>query len=356
MKLSTEPNTDTSEREAPNTDSGITQGLPRFFRAANYIIEGRRSELTHKTPIPKKSKVEILKPKLEFIEQLLTETHPSDAPILIAYEKSHTIDVLTFEGERICELVGHDSKITAAKALSDKVIVTGDASGVLMVWDLTSKEVEKSERNSSKKGRLNKQHLLKRLHEHTGAITAIEAINGQNFVSASLDCSYRYWHIDFEKSVQTIESLYNRPILSLAQLTEDVVLYCVESFVSKNLYSYDIVKCRRSDRLHTIIGQPSYSISSLMGAITHIKLMPDGHLAVIDQMENSGTVITHTKNVSLYAKPPSTILSNGRFAFLGRKRNVIVEQFPLIDKPMLSVEVNEIKEEERAPVGLVKDL
>jgi hypothetical protein len=343
MKLSSEPGPDISQRATSNTDGGIKRGSPKFFRTANYKSEDRDFQLSHNTPIPRKSRVELKKPKLEFVEQLLTDINSSDAPILISYKKDHTIDILTFEGELICELMGHDANVTAAKALSDKMVVTGDASGVLIVWDLTQIEGENTERKSSKKAELSARHLLKRFHEHTDAITAIEAINGQNFVSASLDCSYRYWHINHDKSIQAIESSPKKPILSLTLLSEDVLLYCVERFESKY---------RRSDPLHTIIDQPNFSVSSFLGTITHIKLMPDGYLAFIDQMKNSGTVITRHKNVSLYGESPARILSNGRFAFMGEKRNVVVEQFPLIETPMLSVGATEIEKEKRTAVSL----
>ena len=344
------PGSETGQGEVVNMGGAANPGLPRFFRAANYRFEGLRFRLAHKTPIPKKSKVELVKPKVEFIEQLLTENNPADAPILISYEKSHVIDVLTFEGERICELVGHEAKITAAKALSDNIVVTGDASGVLIVWDLTPVEGENSERKTSKKAELNRRHLSKRFQEHTDVITAIEAIDGQNFVSASLDGTFRYWRTDSDKALQMIESDSKRPILALTLLSEEVVLYCVERFESKYMISYDIVKCRRSDLVHTIIDQPNYS-SGIFGPITHIKLTPDGSLALFYQMRNTGMITNHTKGISLYSKPPVSILSNGRVAFLGKKRVVVVEQYPLIEKPMLSVEANEIVREKVAPVS-----
>ncbi|MBX9586828.1 MAG: hypothetical protein K2X50_06180 [Gammaproteobacteria bacterium] len=324
---------DTRQQEAPTRGEAANTGLTRFFRTANYQVEDLRFRMAHKTPIPKKAKIELKKPKIEFIAQLLTESNPTEAPILISYA-NHSLDVLTFEGERICELVGHEAKVTAAKALSDKVIVTGDTNGVLIVWDLTRNEdLEHTSR-----------YLLKRFCEHTNAITAIEAINAQNFVSASLDCSYRYWQIDSDIALQTIESTPKKPILSMTLLSENVVLYCVERVEGKPFISYDIIKCHRLDSRHTIIDQPNYSKSGIFGAITHVKLTPDGRLTLIDQMKNASTVINRVKNISLYAKPPISILSNGWFAFLGNKRNIVVEQFPLVDEPMLSAETQAIVE------------
>lgn len=334
MKMPVNPSSDAYQQDAP---------MPRFFRTANYQIEGLRSRIAHKTPIPKKSKVEITKPKIEFIEQLQTDSNFENAPILISY-KNHSIDVLTFEGELICELVGHEAKVTAARALSDNVIVTGDASGVLIVWNLAPIHDVKLDRRSSKKSEQQSQHLLKRFNEHTDAISAIEAVNAQKFVSASLDCTYRYWDVDNDNSRQTIETFPKKPIRSLRLLSEEVVLYCVESDERKPLIGYDVIKCHRIDLLHTIIDRPNYSPSGIFGIITHVKLTPDGHLTIVDQMKDSSTVINRIKDISIYAKPPITILSNGWFAFLRKKRNIVVEQFPLIEKPVLSPETQALLE------------
>lgn len=324
--------------QGAQSDNAPQQRSNRLFPAADYDADAHTKGFRHKTPIPKKSPLEI-KPKIEFLEQLLSDTTHSDAPILFS-RTDHSMTVVTFEGEFICELIGHNTKVTAAKALSDNIVVTGDESGEIFLWDTSPIEGENKKRKPKQRDELKANHLIKRFHEHINAITTIEAINSQEFVSASMDGSCRYWSINAEQSNQTIMSIAKKPILSVAILSEDIALYCVERTTNKKLYSYDIVQCDRKKLSHKIIGQPDYSRTLFSGTISQIKLMPNAKLIFINQKEHSNSAFTTDKSMSLQGLSPAQILSNGRFAFMALKNqwNVVVTQQPLIDKEMIFID------------------
>ncbi len=316
---------------------GTTSGSQRFFTTAHLETSKANKCLKHKIPLVKKTKF-AKKVPIEFVEQLLTETQANDAPVFIS-RGDHIAEIYSYAGELLCELVGHNAEITAAKSLTSTIIVSGDASGELLIWDITAIEDENIGKISKQKNQRKTHNPATRLHEHGKAITSIEAITSNTFISVSLDSSYKYWQTHTANSLQTIDTKH--PIHSLVVMSPDDVLYCIPHYSTREnekiFYCYDIMHCNRSLLTHKVLKNLKYSTSQFCDIITQIKLNPDMQLTFLVQSKSGNDVINSEASLFLNARSPAKILANGRYAFWDGKENVVINLYPLENKPFLTI-------------------
>ncbi|MDQ2993345.1 MAG: hypothetical protein M3R00_00125 [Pseudomonadota bacterium] len=309
-------------------DLTAQSGSQRFFMRAHYSKDRLTRPPVQKIRLPLKSKFAKRVP-IEFFDQLLTDAQISDAPVFISLI-DHTAKIYSFQGELVCELIGHKAEITAVKALSSTIIVSGDSSGELIIWDTASSASEIIGKN---KNSVRTHNPIKRLHEHKEAITAIEAVNAETFISVSLDSSYKYWQTNAPVSIQTIVT--QRPILSLIVLSPDDVHYCIahdiNELYAKDFHCYDIISCNRLELDHKIIDKKKHNRFGKF--IKQVKLTPDGELAFLYQDEPSNLIIAYGAFEPVYGKTPARILANSRYAFWDGKENVVINLYPLESKP-----------------------
>ncbi|MDQ2993343.1 MAG: hypothetical protein M3R00_00115 [Pseudomonadota bacterium] len=309
----------------------------RFFTTAHFKPDKINKPVMHKIPLCKNSRL-AKKVPVEFVDQLLTQSQASDAPVFIS-RQDHTVEIYSFQGEFICELVGHKAEITAAKALSHNIIVSGDTSGELLIWDITPILGETAGKISKQKSQRKTHTPTLRLHEHKAAITSIEAITAEMFISISLDSSYKYWQTQTPKSLQTIVTKH--PILSLVVMSPDDVIYCTATPLSEedniNFHAYDIIRCNRFQLSNITLNNKKYSRSLFHDSITQIKLSPDGQLTFLLQSHSGNHIISSKAYIPLYAKTPAKILANGRYAFWDGKANIVINLYPLENMPCLSL-------------------
>lgn len=241
----------------------------------------------------------------EYLGQLSLSPTDTHAPLVYSRAKDHKLIIVDYDNTKkrkvLQRLIGHEAQVTVVKALSREFIISADASGTLILWNLPQNQL-----------------IVKRQNAHIETIKDIQIIDNKNFVTAGQDKRLKFWNFDklvkendytellvTEKAVETVCILNEKEFLFVERHDNPVE---TDGFID-----FRVFKIHSEVRVQELIKQYIINKNACYENFSTIQLLPTAKLIIMSTSPTGGHVKTEFPGPShLFSSKKHNLLLSGR--------------------------------------------